>query len=459
MQKLVISEQFMGVKPCTIELNRFLLLIGEQASGKSTISKLIYFFQTLPTVIYHNIVAIYPEIPLVNIEKTVILIVNVRFLQTFGASILTKEGQPKFDIRYIYDSQNKQKEFDIKVYQDTSISNSSVYTELSPNLVKNIAKIVKQYIHVKRIDERIDEIKARTQFLDSLNKLFNLETNEYSYLIAGRNNIVAFPDLFEKAIREELEKLSEDIVKKQDFAHRQRLGNERLLYEFVQWSSNIRNYFKNNGQTFEAVMRNLENVKSTQAITNITNNILKGQYVMANWGEVIRGNDDSYGVFLKDASSGQQEVLRILQGLLLSVGLKNRREFFVVEEPEAHLYPLAQKELINAFAVFLNTIKEGKLIITTHSPYILACINILLFAQYVAHEIGVQNGSINQVKREYWLDSSMFTAYSLGQNEAYCVNIKDAETGLIDQNYLDSISEQLGLQYQELYNLLTQETV
>jgi predicted ATP-dependent endonuclease of OLD family len=459
MQKLVISEQFMGVKPCTIELNRFLLLIGEQASGKSTIAKLIYFFQTLPTVIYHNVVAIYPEIPLSNIEKIVVGIVNIRFAQTFGASILTNEGQPKFDIRYVYDVQDKQKEFDIKVYQNSLIPNPTVYTELDPNLVKNIAKIVKQYIEVKRIDERIDEIKARTQFINSLNKLFNLETNEYSYLIAGRNNIVAFPDIFEKAIREELEKLSEDEVKKQDFAHRQRLGNERLLYEFVQWSSSIRNYFKNNGQTFEAVMRNLENVKSTQAITNITNNILKGQYVMANWGEVIRGNDDSYGVFLKDASSGQQEVLRILQGLLLSVGLKNRREFFVVEEPEAHLYPLAQKELINAFAVFLNTIKEGRLIITTHSPYILACINILLFAQYVANETGVQNGSINQVKREYWLDSSMFTAYSLGQSEAYCVNIKDAETGLIDQNYLDSISEQLGLQYQELYNLLTQETV
>jgi predicted ATPase len=459
MQKLVISEQFMGVKPCTIELNRFLLLIGEQASGKSTISKLIYFFQTLPTVIYHNVVAIYPEIPLSDIEDSVIVIIAGRFVQTFGSTLLTKEGQPKFDIQYNYGVKSTEGEFDVRIFQDTSDSKPLVTTGLNTQFVDNIAKIVKQYIEVKRIDERIDEIKARTQFLDSLNKLFNLETNEYSYLIAGRNNIVAFPDIFEKAIREELEKLSEDEVKKQDFAHRQRLGNERLLYEFVQWSSSIRNYFKNNGQTFEAVMRNLENVKSTQAITNITNNILKGQYVMANWGELIQGNDDSYGVFLKDASSGQQEVLRILQGLLLSVGLKNRREFFVVEEPEAHLYPLAQKELINAFAVFLNTIKEGRLIITTHSPYILACINILLFAQYVANETGVQNGSINQVKREYWLDSSMFTAYSLGQSDAYCVNIKDAETGLIDQNYLDSISEQLGLQYQELYNLLTQETV
>ena len=55
MQKLVIKKQFMGVKPCEIEMNRFLLLIGEQASGKSTISKLIYFFQTLPDAVFEKI--------------------------------------------------------------------------------------------------------------------------------------------------------------------------------------------------------------------------------------------------------------------------------------------------------------------------------------------------------------------------------------------------------------------
>ena len=460
MQKLVISEQFMGVKPCEIKLNRFLLLIGEQASGKSTIAKLVFFFQTLPTVIYHNIIKYYPEKPISNdIESTVIAMTGGRFIQTFGTTILTKEGQPKFDISFNFNNISNNKKFDIKIYQEPTIQEPTVYTDFDKTLLKNIAKTIKQYIEAKRIDKEIDEIKARTQFLNGLNQLFNLQTNEYTYLVAGRNNITAFPELFERVVFQEFEKLSEDEVKNQDFIHRQRLGNERLLYEFVQWSRGIRNYFKNNGQTFEEVALGLENRKSTGLILNITKNILKGKYVMSNSGETIKGNDNSFDINLKDASSGQQEVLRILQGLFLSVGLKNRREFFVIEEPEAHLYPLAQNELINAFAVFLNTITQSRLIITTHSPYILACVNILLFAQYVAHEVGVQNGAINQIPREYWLNSTMFNAYSLGQSDAYCVNIKDPETGLIDQNYLDTISEQLGLQYQELYNLLTQEAI
>ena len=44
----------MAVQPCEIVFDRFLLLIGEQASGKSTIAKLIYFFQTLPDALYEN---------------------------------------------------------------------------------------------------------------------------------------------------------------------------------------------------------------------------------------------------------------------------------------------------------------------------------------------------------------------------------------------------------------------
>ncbi len=65
-------------------------------------------------------------------------------------------------------------------------------------------------------------------------------------------------------------------------------------------------------------------------------------------------NSSHLSVSLRDASSGQQEVLRILQGVFLSIELRNRKESFVVEEPETHLYPLAQKELMNDFAVFFK---------------------------------------------------------------------------------------------------------
>ena len=43
------------VKECKIDVNRFTILTGAQASGKSTLAKAIYFFRTLKTDVYEEI--------------------------------------------------------------------------------------------------------------------------------------------------------------------------------------------------------------------------------------------------------------------------------------------------------------------------------------------------------------------------------------------------------------------
>ncbi len=446
----------MAVKPCEIELNRFLLLIGEQAIGKSTIAKLIYFFQTLPDAIYENSVLAHSKQEFFDFNNHITKIVSKKFLETFGST--TKSSA--FAMSYNYKIEKRLVD-NLTVEINQRASDGLIDIKFQPGYELLIKTTIKRYFDAPRLDSSIDEINVRQQLRHDLADIFNRETNTHTYLVAGRNTIVAYPETFEKVIEQEVEKLLEDEVKEQDFEKGQRSGNERLLYQFVQWSKGVRNNFKNNGQTFSGASRGLRNQEATQRIGVIANKILKGSYESTQWGEQIKLDGSNLRISLKDASSGQQEVLRLLQGIFLSIGLQNRKEFFVVEEPEAHLYPLAQKELINAFAVFLNTISTGKMIVTTHSPYILACINILLFANYVSNEIGQQNlnGAIATIPRAFWLDASMFNAYSLGQNSNYCVSIKDSETGLIEQNYLDSISEQLGFQYQTLYNILMEQSL
>ena len=46
MQKLIVHN-FKQITHAEIEVKDFLLLIGPQASGKSTIAKLLYFFKLL----------------------------------------------------------------------------------------------------------------------------------------------------------------------------------------------------------------------------------------------------------------------------------------------------------------------------------------------------------------------------------------------------------------------------
>jgi predicted ATPase len=54
MQKIIIKN-FAAIEYAEIEIKKVLVLIGEQASGKSTIAKLIYFFKTLKEDIFSQI--------------------------------------------------------------------------------------------------------------------------------------------------------------------------------------------------------------------------------------------------------------------------------------------------------------------------------------------------------------------------------------------------------------------
>lgn len=453
MQKLVIKGQFMGVKPCEIELRRFLLLIGEQASGKSTIAKLIYFFQTLPDAIYESIVSANGK-GAVDLKESI----GKKFSEMFGRAQSGHSGQVKTDgliYEVVFQYSNSHI---LRVLGTFALTNYKI----EEGLQKGLDSAIEKYKSSATLSqEKVDELNARRNLRNELGILFNRENTEHSYLIAGRSLTTAFPEIFERVVESELEKLLEEEVKEQNLEAQLRLGNERLLYEFVQWSRDVRILFSRNGETFSGVARNLGGHEAALSqVSAIATTVLKGEYESSSSPTIgenikVKASEGGYtSIQMKDVSSGQQEVLRILQGIFLAIGLKNRREFFVVEEPEAHLYPLAQKEVINAFAVFLNTIPHGRLIITTHSPYILACVNILLFASFVAGRVNGQSDQI-AVPRDYWLKAEDFTAYSLGQHEAYCVDIKNPRTGLIAQNYLDKISEELGTQYHQLYDLLT----
>ena len=54
MQKIVIKN-FGAIPDAEIEIKSILVLIGEQASGKSTIAKLIYFFKSIRDELFNHI--------------------------------------------------------------------------------------------------------------------------------------------------------------------------------------------------------------------------------------------------------------------------------------------------------------------------------------------------------------------------------------------------------------------
>ena len=79
----------------------------------------------------------------------------------------------------------------------------------------------------------------------------------------------------------------------------------------------------------------------------------------------IRKDDELKQILVKDLGSGIEIILTIL--LLKSIaGVSNGKIIYLIDEPELHLHPKAQKKLLD---LLLEESKDKQVFISTHSPY------------------------------------------------------------------------------------------
>ena len=179
---------------------------------------------------------------------------------------------------------------------------------------------------------------------------------------------------------------------------------------------------------------------------NIVDSILKGSYRYQNGTERIDfGNGKS--TLINFASSGQQEVVWILLLILLLI-LNQRNVFLVIEEPEAHLFPVAQKQMIDLIALLANQ-AANQIILTTHSPYILSSFNNLLYA----HQLGLQKSEQVEeiVNHNLWIDPHRLNAFIVEQGTTR--SILDSEMGLIESAEIDRASEIIVNIFNQLFEI------
>ncbi len=130
-----------------------------------------------------------------------------------------------------------------------------------------------------------------------------------------------------------------------------------------------------------------------------------------------------------------------------------REHFLIVEEPEAHIFPNTQYGLMRLFArLSSETWLNFSFAITTHSPYILSSFNNLLEAwQVAAAKPDAKDEVAKLIEERYWIRPSDFKAYCI--HDGKLESIMDEETGLINGNYLDGVSNEIGSQFDELLRI------
>lgn len=109
-----------------------------------------------------------------------------------------------------------------------------------------------------------------------------------------------------------------------------------------------------------------------------------------------------------------------------------------IEEPEAHLFPVAQSDVVSFLSLLYSDFKT-RFFITTHSPYILSAFNNLIMAHdvisaggYSKEQLKAANGVSSPIRFE---DVS---AYAM--SEGTLESIVDETYRLIGSDLIDSIS-------------------
>lgn len=136
----------------------------------------------------------------------------------------------------------------------------------------------------------------------------------------------------------------------------------------------------------------------------------------------------------------------------------NRYDRFIniVEEPELNLFPQSQMEVLRSLVAINSSSEQNMLVLTTHSPYSLAILNMLVMgAKLYQRANEADRAEIERIlPHKYHLNENDVAAYRLSSKEEdYCVSIINSNTGMIAKNDLDSCSDEINRIFNQLYRL------
>jgi predicted ATP-dependent endonuclease of OLD family len=213
------------------------------------------------------------------------------------------------------------------------------------------------------------------------------------------------------------------------------------LFELTLEQSTLPGYFLEFGRDFAIARRN-------QDLFNIPILQVEFEYKEGRNSVTLRDNKP---LLLEETSSAIQANLPLL--VILQYPVKTA-SLLVIEELELHSFPTLQKELLHYVIERTKhpSLKNAYVILPTHSPYILSAANNLLVAAKVAKQNEGIAKKVNKIiNKASWIEKEEFSAFYIDGGKAK--SILDSKTGLIDENELDGISEDLAGEFDALMEL------
>jgi AAA15 family ATPase/GTPase len=401
---------FLTIDNASFEIKKINILIGAQAQGKSVIAKLVYFFRTFFSDIFINSIQkletkreieknslfqfeqIFPRYSWVNNEFSIIYKSG-----NYHVSLSRFKIGNKFTLKFSYCNEL------IDIHKQLK----SLYKSALDKTSLSIDEDERSVIFYDLISEKLPEIEfsgRQTFYIPASRSFFaTLQKNIFSFL----------------AMDIDIDPFIKRFGSKYEFSKRiHQLGIHSIVDDVT--------------------------VATKKKIDKLASDIISGDYVYLDEQDWIINNGKRTN--LANASSGQQESLPML--LVLSIWPFFHEEtppIYFIEEPETHLFPSSQKQIISLIATIYNAFGHS-FFITTHSPYILTAINNLAVGKD-AYDKAIANGDterLEQLEKVLSADELIrledVSAYTL--NKGKLESIIDMENRLIGMNLLDAVSDE-----------------
>ena len=395
MEKLIVKN-FGPIKEAEIDLTKYVVFIGDTSTGKSVLAKLIAIFRD-------------------------------------NDLIFSKERIIEFNKLLSY----------YNINFNTSKSYFEYYFDNFKITYSNNQMTVDENGKILEFDQNQDDENKKylsKEALISINEKLNL-------ILKNEDNLVDLEKINE--IRKNFEELKE-IHKRLPYSMPIYFPAERIIISLVGntisglWANNVSlpGYFKDFAASFDYAKKEIKKILFES---------FDFKYSLIDDIDFITLSDEK--IKLNKASSGIQSILPLL--LVLENEL-NKDKFIknslLIEEPELNLFPVKQKLLIYQIIGRLSS-DSHKLIITTHSPYILSSLDNLILAKNIVNEKPETKEQVNKIiSEDKWIDYNEISVYEV-RNDGKVYSIKNEEFKSIDANAIDSVSDVISEEFDKLTSI------
>lgn len=423
----IVINKLGPINHCELEIDDFMILTGPQSAGKSTIAKSVFFFKNVRNILMQQLrkrTLLSEDTMNLSMKNRLIRELRSNFMQIFGSTWCMDRDM---SLRYEYTSG-----ISISIYlKDDPISPNYIWIAFSEELTAFLEQL--------DMDFHVEDMVANTEFQNPIKKQINdvfADYREVIYIPAGRSMIT----LLSTQLNYIYSMMDDSQRRSMDYCTQNYL--EKILQLKPFFSLSMEELME---EQIRSTARKI-NIPLMKEVISLIKQILQGEYRNVGGEERLQVSRERY-VKINFASSGQQEAVWILNVLFYYL-LMGTKTYFIIEEPESHLYPASQKLITEFIAIVKNA--GNQVMVTTHSPYILGTMNNLLYANKISKQ--VEKTKLGRIIGENrWIDIEELAAYYV--SEGVCKSCLDAEFEAIENEIIDGASEDIDKDYNEMISL------